>query len=102
VCNQKGSCWYIATTFVFKVFCTWSLILSEASCIIYYCLLLNSTNSLSLAQACTSGNVEAVRTLVSQGNDVNASTEDGESLLSIAASSGFYEICEVVTVTSFY
>jgi hypothetical protein len=32
---------------------------------------------------------------VSQGSDVNASTEDGESLLSIAASSGFYEVCEV-------
>jgi ankyrin repeat protein len=82
----------LANTFVLLVLLLWSLILS----IMYHVLLLNSSNSMSLAQACTSGNVEAVRTLVSQGSDINASTEDGESLLSIAASSGFSGICEVL------
>ena len=60
-----------------------------------FCLLFSSTGLLSLAQACTSGNVDAVHSLVRLGYDIHAGTEDGESLLSIAASSGFYDICEV-------
>ena len=48
----------------------------------------------SLTQACSSGNVEAVRVLLKQG-DVREGADDGDSLLSLAASAGYYELCQV-------
>jgi len=45
--------------------------------------------------------VDAVHSLVHLGYDIHAGTEDGESLLSIAASSGFYDICEVKSLLSY-
>lgn len=49
----------------------------------------------SLAQACTSGDIETVRLLLKHGSSVHETTEDGESLLSLAASAGYYELCQV-------
>ena len=57
----------------------------------------SSGSLLALAQACTSGDVEAVRVLLKQGNDVREGTEDGDSLLSLAASAGYYELCQVTS-----
>jgi len=48
----------------------------------------------SLTQACSSGNVEAVRVLLKQG-DLREGADDGDSLLSLAASAGYYELCQV-------
>lgn len=48
----------------------------------------------SLTQACSSGNVEAVRVLLKQG-DAREGADDGDSLLSLAASAGYYELCQV-------
>jgi len=38
--------------------------------------------------------VEAVRVLLKQG-DVREGADDGDSLLSLAASAGYYELCQV-------
>lgn len=47
----------------------------------------------SLASACLEGNVNAVRKLLEQGWSVHDSTDEGESLLSLACSAGKkYEI----------
>jgi len=53
----------------------------------------------SLTQACSSGNVEAVRVLLKQG-DLREGADDGDSLLSLAASAGYYELCQVRVFTS--
>jgi ankyrin repeat domain-containing protein 17 len=42
----------------------------------------------SLANACLEGNVNAVRKLLEQGWSVHDSTDEGESLLSLACSAG--------------
>ena len=44
----------------------------------------------SLANACLEGNVPAVRKLLEQGWSVHDSTDEGESLLSLACSAGKY------------
>ena len=54
-----------------------------------YCFL---TGIHSLANACLEGNVNAVRKLLEQGWSVHDSTDEGESLLSLACSAG--ETCE--------
>ena len=38
---------------------------------------------------------ETVRLLLKHGSSVHETTEDGESLLSLAASAGYYELCQV-------
>jgi len=48
----------------------------------------------TLTQAYNSGNVEAVRVLLKQG-DLREGADDGDSLLSLAASAGYYELCQV-------
>jgi len=53
-----------------------------------------SGNLALLTRACSSGNVEAVRVLLKQG-DIREGADDGESLLSLAASAGYYELCQV-------
>jgi len=64
----------------------------------YLCLCLSSGNMESLTQACSSGNVEAVRVLLKQG-DLREGADDGDSLLSLAASAGYYELCQVRFLT---
>jgi len=55
----------------------------------------------SLTQACTSGNVEAVRVLLKQG-ELREGADDGDSLLSLAASAGYYELCQVCVSCDLY
>lgn len=52
-------------------------------------------NSRSLAEACSEGDVNAVRKLLIEGRSVNEHTEEGESLLCLACSAGYYELAQV-------
>jgi len=49
----------------------------------------------SLVEACNEGDVNTVRRLLFEGHNANETTEDGESLLSLACSAGYYELAEV-------
>jgi len=60
-----------------------------------------SGNMASLTQACSSGNVEAIRVLLKQG-DLREGADDGDSLLSLAASAGYYELCQVCFLTAMH
>ena len=51
--------------------------------------------SRSLAKACSNGDVGTVRQLLDEGGSVNETTEEGESLLSLACSAGYYELAQV-------
>ncbi|XP_063784310.1 ankyrin repeat and KH domain-containing protein 1 isoform X2 [Pseudophryne corroboree] len=50
----------------------------------------------SLAEACSDGDVNAVRKLLNEGRSVNEYTEEGESLLYLACSAGYYELAQVL------
>lgn len=50
----------------------------------------------TLAEACSDGDIEAVKRLLSEGRSVHETTEEGESLLSLACSAGYYELAEVL------
>ncbi|XP_075065851.1 ankyrin repeat and KH domain-containing protein 1 isoform X2 [Mixophyes fleayi] len=50
----------------------------------------------SLAEACSEGDVNAVRKLLNEGRSVNEYTEEGESLLYLACSAGYYELAQVL------
>lgn len=54
-----------------------------------------SLPSRSLAEACSDGDVNAVRKLLDEGRSVNEHTEEGESLLCLACSAGYYELAQV-------
>lgn len=62
-----------------------------------YCC--SSGFSRSLVAACTDNDVNTVKRLLCKGNvnlnDAAASTDDGESLLSMACSAGYYELAQV-------
>lgn len=49
----------------------------------------------SLVEACSDGDVGAVRKLLTEGRSVHETTEEGESLLSLACSAGYYELAQV-------
>ncbi len=49
----------------------------------------------SLAEACSDGDIGAVRKLLDEGRSVHETTEEGESLLSLACSAGYYELAQV-------
>ena len=51
--------------------------------------------SRSLAEACSDGDVTAVRKLLDEGRSVHETTEEGESLLCLACSAGYYELAQV-------
>lgn len=51
----------------------------------------------SLVEACTDGDVGTVRKLLTEGRSVHETTEEGESLLSLACSAGYYELAQVNT-----
>uniref|UniRef100_A0AAY4B0I7 K Homology domain-containing protein n=1 Tax=Denticeps clupeoides TaxID=299321 RepID=A0AAY4B0I7_9TELE len=53
----------------------------------------------SLAEACSDGDVNAVRKLLDEGRSVNEHTEEGESLLCLACSAGYYELAQVLSYT---
>ncbi|XP_068134225.1 ankyrin repeat and KH domain-containing protein 1-like isoform X2 [Hyperolius riggenbachi] len=50
----------------------------------------------SLAEACSDGDVNAVRKLLNEGRNVNEHTEEGDSLLCLACSAGYYELAQVL------
>uniref|UniRef100_A0A8C2Y5L8 Ankyrin repeat domain-containing protein 17 n=1 Tax=Coturnix japonica TaxID=93934 RepID=A0A8C2Y5L8_COTJA len=54
------------------------------------------TDNRSLAEACSEGDVNAVRKLLDEGRSVNEHTEEGESLLCLACSAGYYELAQVL------
>lgn len=49
----------------------------------------------SLVDACTDGDVGTVRKLLIEGRSVHETTEEGESLLSLASQAGYYELAQV-------
>ena len=57
--------------------------------------------SRSLAEACSEGDVNAVRKLLIEGRSVNEHTEEGESLLCLACSAGYYELAQVGFLAAF-
>ena len=59
--------------------------------------ILHIFNSQTLVQACAGGDVELFKLMLKQGKDIHEVTEDGESLLCLAASSGYLELCKVLT-----
>ncbi|KAM9450421.1 ankyrin repeat and KH domain-containing protein 1 isoform 3-T3 [Clarias gariepinus] len=50
----------------------------------------------SLPEACSDGDVNAVKKLLDEGHSVNEHTEEGESLLCLACSAGYYELAQVL------
>lgn len=58
--------------------------------------------SRSLAEACSDGDVNAVRKLLDEGRSVNEHTEEGESLLCLACSAGYYELAQVWYITKIF
>lgn len=64
-------------------------------------LLINFIFTSSLAEAVSNGDVSTVKRLLEEGRNVNEVTEDGESLISLAASSGYYELTQVSTYHSY-
>ena len=55
--------------------------------------------SRSLAKACSNGDIGTVRQLLDEGRSVNETTEEGESLLSLACSAGYFELAQVCKYT---
>ena len=53
----------------------------------------------SLIDACNEGDLEAVRRLLEEGRNVNEMTDEGESLLSLACSSGYLELAQLLLAT---
>jgi ankyrin repeat domain-containing protein 17 len=49
----------------------------------------------SLIEACSDGDVGTVKKLLTEGRSVHETTEEGESLLSLACSAGYYELAQV-------
>ena len=50
----------------------------------------------SLVEACNEGDIGKVRKLLDEGRvSVHDTTEEGESLLSLACSAGYYELAQV-------
>lgn len=56
--------------------------------------------SRTLIAACTDNDVNAVRRLLVEGNSLNDATDDGDSLLSLACSAGYYELAQVLLAMS--
>ena len=53
----------------------------------------------SLVAACSEGDIGRVRRLLDEGRvSVHETTEEGESLLSLACSAGYYELAQVMIV----
>ncbi|KAL1505978.1 hypothetical protein ABEB36_005419 [Hypothenemus hampei] len=50
----------------------------------------------SLVEACTDGDVGTVKKLLTEGRSVHETSEEGESLLSLACSAGYFELAQVL------
>lgn len=56
--------------------------------------------SSTLAEACAGNDINTVRRLLGDGtNTINEGTDDGESLLSLACSAGYYELAQVISTS---
>lgn len=56
--------------------------------------------SSTLAEACAGNDINTVRRLLGDGtNTINEGTDDGESLLSLACSAGYYELAQVISAS---
>lgn len=55
----------------------------------------STTEKTSLVEACTDGDVGTVRKLLTEGRSVHETSEEGESLLSLACSAGYFELAQV-------
>ncbi|ERL90482.1 hypothetical protein D910_07830 [Dendroctonus ponderosae] len=55
----------------------------------------------SLVEACTDGDVGTVKKLLTEGRSVHETSEEGESLLSLACSAGYFELAQVLIVMHF-
>lgn len=51
-------------------------------------------------EACSDGDVGTVKKLLTEGRSVHETTEEGESLLSLACSAGYYELAQVGSLLS--
>lgn len=60
-----------------------------------------TTEKTSLVEACTDGDVGTVRKLLTEGRSVHETSEEGESLLSLACSAGYFELAQVCTISFF-
>ncbi|XP_025832280.1 ankyrin repeat domain-containing protein 17 isoform X2 [Agrilus planipennis] len=56
----------------------------------------NQPEKTSLVEACTDGDVGTVRKLLTEGRSVHETSEEGESLLSLACSAGYFELAQVL------
>ncbi|KAG8232599.1 hypothetical protein J437_LFUL010720 [Ladona fulva] len=56
----------------------------------------------SLVEACSDGDVGTVRKLLGEGRSVHETTEEGESLLSLACSAGYYELAQTQILRLFF
>ncbi|KAF7285836.1 ankyrin repeat and KH domain-containing protein 1-like isoform X5 [Rhynchophorus ferrugineus] len=54
------------------------------------------TEKTSLVEACTDGDVGTVKKLLTEGRSVHETSEEGESLLSLACSAGYFELAQVL------
>ena len=55
----------------------------------------------SLVEACNEGDISKVRKLLDEGRvSVHDTTEEGESLLSLACSAGYFELAQVCSFLS--
>lgn len=57
---------------------------------------INEQGTRSLVEACIEGDIAAVRKLLDEGRSVHEPTDEGESLLSLACSAGYYELVQVL------
>ncbi|XP_050294137.1 ankyrin repeat and KH domain-containing protein 1-like isoform X2 [Anthonomus grandis grandis] len=55
-----------------------------------------SQDKTSLIEACTDGDVGTVKKLLTEGRSVHETSEEGESLLSLACSAGYFELAQVL------
>ncbi|CAG9773085.1 unnamed protein product [Ceutorhynchus assimilis] len=55
-----------------------------------------SQEKTSLVEACTDGDVGTVKKLLTEGRSVHETSEEGESLLSLACSAGYFELAQVL------
>lgn len=60
---------------------------------------MSDLNGSCLIDACNDGDLDAVRRLLDEGRNANEITEEGESLLSLACSSGYYELAQLLLAT---
>ena len=62
------------------------------------CMSIHVFSAASLVQACTTGDLTTVKQLLEEGGSVHETSEEGESLLSLACSAGYFGLAKVCCV----